>query len=88
MAVYAYRGEGVSLGEKLERLVAQVGIAFQTGAELNVLKFRTDELKVPLLCEGIRASFGAAVVRAWGVIHVRQRLNSQGGRQRNCGDAT
>lgn len=50
MAVYVYRGDGVALGEELDRLVAQVGIAFEIGTEFNVVKFRTDELKVSLLC--------------------------------------
>ncbi len=50
MAVYVYRGERASFGEGLDRLVAQVLAAFQVGPEFNVVKFRTDELKVSLLC--------------------------------------
>ena len=49
MAVYVYRGEPVSFGEALDRLLAQVMAAFQVGSEFNVVKFRTDELKVSLL---------------------------------------
>ena len=49
-AVYVYREEGVSLGEGIDRLVAQVVAAFQIRPEFNVLKFRTDELKVSFLC--------------------------------------
>lgn len=48
-AIYVYRDAGVSLGEELDRLVAQVGIAFQVGTEFNVVKFRTEELKVSWL---------------------------------------
>jgi hypothetical protein len=36
--LYVYRGEGVSLGEDLDRLVAQVGIAVQIGAEAKAAK--------------------------------------------------
>lgn len=48
-AVYVYRDAGVSLGEGLDQLVGQVVVAFQVGAEFNVLKFHTDELKVSFL---------------------------------------
>lgn len=37
-AVYVYRDEGASLGEKLDRLVAQVVAAFQVGPEFNVVQ--------------------------------------------------
>lgn len=48
-AVYVYRGAEVLLGENLDRLVGQVVLTFQIGSEFNVLKFRTDELKVSFL---------------------------------------
>ena len=48
-AVYVYRVDGAELGEGLERVVAQVATAFQVGPEFNVIKFRTDELKVSFL---------------------------------------
>jgi hypothetical protein len=50
MAVYVLRAVGVSLGEALDRLVAQATVAFQIGPEFNLIKFRTDELKVSFLC--------------------------------------
>lgn len=48
-AIYVYRGNQVSLGEEPDRLVTQAAAAFQIGAEFNVIKFRTDELKVSFL---------------------------------------
>jgi DNA phosphorothioation-associated putative methyltransferase len=48
-AVYVYRGDQISLGERVDRLVAQIVAAFQVGPEFNVIKFRTDELKVSFL---------------------------------------
>jgi hypothetical protein len=49
-AIYVYRDGAGSLGEEADRLVAQVAAAFQVGPEFNVIKFRTDELKVSFLC--------------------------------------
>lgn len=48
-AIYVYRGDGLSLGEELDQLVAQAAAVFQIGPEFNVLKFRTDDLKVSFL---------------------------------------
>ena len=48
-AVYVYRDGAGSLGERLDLLVAQVVAAFQVGPEFNVVKFRTDEVKVSFL---------------------------------------
>lgn len=48
-AVYVFRGDQISLGEAVDRLVAQIVAAFQVGPEFNVIKFRTDELKVSFL---------------------------------------
>ena len=48
-AVYVFRGDQVSLGEGVDRLLAQIVAAFQVGPEFNVIKFRTDELKVSFL---------------------------------------
>jgi hypothetical protein len=47
--VYVYRVGAGTLGEEVDRLVAQVIAAFQIGPESNVIKFRTDELKVSFL---------------------------------------
>jgi hypothetical protein len=48
-AAYVFRDGRTSLGEALDGLVSQVVVAFQIGPEFNVLKFRTDELKVSFL---------------------------------------
>lgn len=48
-AIYAFRGEGCLFGDELERFVAQVVATFQVGPDFNVVKFRTDELKVSFL---------------------------------------
>jgi hypothetical protein len=47
--VYVFRDMGTSFGEELDRLIGQVVVAFQIGPEFNILKFRTDELKVSFL---------------------------------------
>lgn len=48
-ALYLVRDAGTSLGTELDRFVAQLVAAYQVGPEFNVLKFRTDELKVSFL---------------------------------------
>lgn len=48
-ALYLVRDAGTSLGAELDRFVAQLVAAYQVGPEFNVLKFRTDELKVSFL---------------------------------------
>lgn len=48
-ALYLVRDTGTSLGAELDRFVAQLVAAYQVGPEFNVLKFRTDELKVSFL---------------------------------------
>jgi hypothetical protein len=48
-AVYVYCGDGVDLGEALSKIVATVAGSQKTEAAYNVIKFRTDELKISLL---------------------------------------
>lgn len=48
-AVYVYHDAGTSLGPELDRLIQQAVITFQIAPSWNVLKFRTDELKVSFL---------------------------------------
>jgi hypothetical protein len=48
-AIYVYWGDAPNLGHELNLLVAQVLAQSQISAKFNVLKFRTDELKISLL---------------------------------------
>jgi hypothetical protein len=48
-ALYVYRSERLALGDELDRLLAQVVAAFEVGPEFNVIKLRTDELKLSFL---------------------------------------
>ncbi|HRY51337.1 MAG TPA: DNA phosphorothioation-associated putative methyltransferase [Candidatus Paceibacterota bacterium] len=48
-AVYLYRDAGASLGAELDQLIARVIAAFEITPEFNVLKFRTDQLKISFL---------------------------------------
>jgi hypothetical protein len=48
-ALYVYRGENVSLGEKLDTLVARVALKCGADSRHNVIKFRIDELKISFL---------------------------------------
>jgi hypothetical protein len=48
-AVYVFRGDQCSLGRDLDLLVPQLAIKFEVGCEFNVIKLRTDELKVSFL---------------------------------------
>lgn len=49
-AICVYRGDGALLGVGLNRLVAQVVIAFQTGAEFDMVMFQTNGQKVVAVC--------------------------------------
>lgn len=50
-AVYVYRADdGHDFGKELRDLVAQLVAGYQVGPEFNVVKFRTDELKISFLC--------------------------------------
>ncbi len=49
MAVYVFRASGGGLGQTLDALVGKWVERYQIPAELNVIKFRTDELKVSFL---------------------------------------
>ena len=48
-AVYVLRGEGVGFGEPLESLLKRLEAKYEISSEFNVIKFRTDELKVSFL---------------------------------------
>ncbi len=48
-AIYAYRAGGTTFGEVLDGLLAAVVQRCSVPAEFNVIKFRTDELKVSFL---------------------------------------
>ena len=48
-ALYVVRDDRSDFGPAMNQLLAQMVIAFQIGPEFNVLKFRTDELRVSFL---------------------------------------
>jgi hypothetical protein len=48
-ALYVFRDARPSLGTALDNLVAQAAAVFQVGSECNLLKLRTDELKLSFL---------------------------------------
>lgn len=48
-AVYVYRVNGATLGEKLDLLLGGLAKQCEIGQEFNVVKFRTDELKISFL---------------------------------------
>ncbi len=48
--VYVLRDEGSDFGPELNQLLAQLAVVFEVGPEFNLIKFRTDELKVSFLC--------------------------------------
>ena len=48
-AIYVFRVEGASLGEKLDALLTRVAATCGADARHNVIKFRLDELKVSFL---------------------------------------
>ena len=45
-AVYVLRGEGAGFGEPLDELLKRLEAKYEIPSEFNVIKFRTDELKV------------------------------------------
>lgn len=49
-AHYVFRDDGPDLGAELNRLLAQLAVVFGVGPEFNLVKFRTDELKLSFLC--------------------------------------
>jgi len=48
-ALYVFRGPGLDRGAGLNRVIAILEEQHRLGAEFNVIKFRTDELKVSFL---------------------------------------
>src|SRR5580765_7665910 len=48
-AVYVLRGERVTFAEALDALIQRLEAKYEISAEFNVVKFRTDELKVSFL---------------------------------------
>jgi hypothetical protein len=48
-ALYVYWEEDNNLGEVLNILIAKLAARHQLGREFNVIKFRTDELKISFL---------------------------------------
>lgn len=48
-AFYVFRSEQADFGQELNQLLAQLAVVFQVGPEFNLIKFRTDELKVSFL---------------------------------------
>jgi hypothetical protein len=49
-ALYVARDESSDFGPKLNQLLAQLATVFEVGPEFNLIKFRTEELKVSFLC--------------------------------------
>jgi hypothetical protein len=49
-AVYVYREEVIGRSEGLDTLLAGIVKRCEIGAEFNILKFRTDEMKLSFLC--------------------------------------
>jgi hypothetical protein len=48
-ALYVYRDEHSDFGPELNKLLAQLAAVYQVGSEFNLIKFRTDELKLSFL---------------------------------------
>jgi hypothetical protein len=48
--VYVYWGAGTQFGEALDLLLAGLVKRYEISPDYNVLKFRTDELKISFLC--------------------------------------
>jgi DNA phosphorothioation-associated putative methyltransferase len=48
-AVYVYWGENADFGKELNLLVAMLAARHELGTQFNVIKFRTDELKLSFL---------------------------------------
>lgn len=49
-ALYVAREGGSDFGPELNQLLAQLAVLFELGPEFNLIKFRTDEMKVSFLC--------------------------------------
>jgi DNA phosphorothioation-associated putative methyltransferase len=49
-ALYVHRNTDTDLGPELQQLLSTLAARHQLGPEFNVLKFRTDELKISFLC--------------------------------------
>jgi hypothetical protein len=49
-ALYVFRDDTSDFGVELNQLLAQLAVVFEVGPEFNLLKFRTEELKVSFLC--------------------------------------
>lgn len=49
-ALYVFRDGARDFGAELNQLLAQLAVVFEIGPEFNLIKFRTDELKVSFLC--------------------------------------
>ncbi len=48
-ALYVFRDEASDFGPELNKLLAQLAVVFAAGLDFNLIKFRTDELKVSFL---------------------------------------
>jgi hypothetical protein len=48
-ALYVARDEASDFGPELNQLLAQLAVVFEVGPEFNLIKFRTDELKLSFL---------------------------------------
>ena len=48
-AIYVYRSGAEVLGVKLHALVQKIELKYETDESFNLLKFRTDDLKISLL---------------------------------------
>ena len=50
-AVYVFREVGSDFGAELNQLIAMLAVRYELGEQFNVIKFRTDELKVSFLSD-------------------------------------
>ena len=48
-ALYVFRDEASDFGMELNKMLAQLAVVFAAGPDFNLIKFRTDELKVSFL---------------------------------------
>lgn len=67
-ALYVFRDATIDFGPELNRLLAQLVIVFEVGPAFNLIKFRTDELKMSFLCypEFMDASSSGPAARCHG----------------------
>lgn len=49
-ALYVVRDSTSDFGPELNQLLAQLAVVFEVGPQFNLIKFRTDELKLSFLC--------------------------------------